>query len=120
MVGIRPLVAAPGLHTPDLGVFTDIRLTGGFDDTPYTSSFPNPLITAEAQALEASSQYALHEYDTDAVGPNAAAVLAPGRRPFSVRKPDKMIDVNMFYYLRTSKQRRDTAKQQDGTLTWTL
>ena len=80
MVRIRPLVAAPGLKTPDLGVFTDIRLMDRFDDTPYTSFFPNPLMSTEGQALEALDQYSLHVYDIDAVGASAAALLVPGSR----------------------------------------
>ena len=77
----------------------------GLDDTPYASFFPNPVSTAEAQALGASEQYALHVYDTHMVGPSAAAVLTPGSRSFSVGKPEKRIDVNTVpFFLRTSKR----------------
>ena len=41
-VGIRSLSDASGLQTPDLGVFSDVWLIDGLDDTPY-SDFLQPL-----------------------------------------------------------------------------
>ena len=96
VIGTRPIVAAAGLKTPDLGVFTDIRPMGGLDDTPCTRFFPNPLSTAEAQALEALDQHALHVYDDDAVGPNAEAVLGHALVPLGSLKKGSMSTRSIF------------------------
>lgn len=53
LVGVRSLVS-PVLQTPDLGALTDIKLTDGFDDTPYTSFCPSTIDTTESQDLEAA------------------------------------------------------------------
>ena len=62
-------------------------------------------------------------YNKDDVGLTAAAVLAPGLRPFSVGKPRKMTDINAFYFSSghlNERLLRVTAKQQGVTLTGVL
>ena len=41
-VGIRSLSDASGLQTPDLGVFSDVRLMDGLDDTCLLYTSPSP------------------------------------------------------------------------------
>ena len=63
LVGMISLVVPPGLQTPDLGVFTDIRLVDGFDVAPSTSFFPSPLDTAEVRVLKAADWHVPLVYD---------------------------------------------------------
>ena len=79
-VRVRPLVAAPGVQETDMSIFTDARLMDGQDDALYTEFFPAPLNAAAAQALSETDWHILHVGN---VGMTAAAVLAPGRRPFA-------------------------------------
>ena len=74
-------------------VFTDVRLMDGQDDALYTDFFPAPLNAAAAQALSETDRHELH---VGSVGMTAAAVLAPGRRPFAVGKPAKSINIYHF------------------------
>lgn len=52
VVGIRFLAAALGLQTPNLGVFTDIKLIDGLDDTHTHLFFPNPSIMQKRKRLK--------------------------------------------------------------------
>ena len=77
-----------------MSVLTDVRLMGGDDDTVYSDFFPTPLNAAAMQALaESDSKYAR----IGNVSITAAAVLAPGKRPFTVGKPAKILDINHFH-----------------------
>ena len=97
LVGMRSLVST-GRQTPDLGVFTDIRLINGFDDAPSTSSFLSLLDTAEAQVLEAADGQVPHVYEPGNVRPTAASVIAPGSRPYSVGKAVRRIMLILFIF----------------------
>ena len=70
-----------------------MRLTDGYDDTEYTEYFPCPVNLAAAEALTDSDR---NDVYVGNVGMTAEAVLAPGRRPFTVGKPAKNIDINHF------------------------
>ena len=52
----------------------------------------------------------------------AAAVLAPGKRPFTVGKPAKVLDINHFHFSGHLNERllRETAQQHGITLTGVL
>ena len=77
-----------------MSVLTDVRLMGGDDDTVYSDFFPTPLNAAAMQALaESDSKYVR----IGNVSITAAAVLAPGKRPFTVGKPGKVPDINHFF-----------------------
>lgn len=72
-----------------MSVFSNVQLVDGKDDTADTVSFSS-LNAAAAQDLEESDRHALHVGNSI----TSAAVLAPGKRPFTVGKPDKMIDID--------------------------
>ena len=93
-VTIRPLCTAPGMQEPDESIYSDVQHMGGIDSTAHTEFSPPPLNDAVAQALEKSDWHALHVGD----GMTAAAVLAPGKRPFTVGKPVKMVDISHFHF----------------------
>ena len=122
-VGMSSLAVSLGLQTPDLGVFIDIRLMDGCDDTPSTSFFPSPLDTAEAQVLDAVDCHVPLVYETDNVRPTVASVIASGSRPFSVGKAVKRIDIDTFHFSSgylNERLLRETAKQQGLILTGVL
>ena len=117
---IRPLAAAPDMQVPDMRVCTDVGLMDGIDDTVYTTFFPVPLNAAAAHALEESERHALY---VSSVGMTAAAVLAPGKRPFTVGKHEKMVDINHFHFSSghlSERLLRETARQHGITLTGVL
>ena len=59
----------------------------------YTDIFPPALNPAAAQALEEIDK---HTFLTGSVGA-AESVLAPGNRPFTVGKPEKVVDIYHFH-----------------------
>lgn len=69
-----------------MSVFTDGTLMDGQDDTVHTNFFRAPLNAAASQALSETDWHELHVRN---VGMTAAAVLTPGRRPFTVGKSTK-------------------------------
>ena len=94
MVKVRLIAAAFGVQEVDVSVFTDVRLMNGQDDTAvYTELFPTPN-GAAVQALAESDRNDLHLGN---VSMAAAVVLAPGKRPFTVGKPAKILDINHFH-----------------------
>ena len=93
-VTIRPLCTAPGMQEPDMSIYSDVQIMDGIDSTAHTEFFPPPLNESVAQALDKSDWHALHVGD----GMTAAADLAPGKRPFTVGKPVKMVDINHFHF----------------------
>ena len=123
LVGMISLVVPPGLQTPDLGVFTDIRLVDGFDVAPSTSFFPSPLDTAEVRVLEAADWRVPLVYEAGILRPTAASVIAPRSRPFSVGKAVRRIDNNIFHFYSghpNERSLRETAKQKGVILTGVL
>ena len=92
-VGVRPLVPNPGMQAPNMSVFTDVELMDGHHETNYTHCFPPALNPAAAQALEEIDKRTLL---TGNLG-TAASVLALGKRPFTVGKAEKVIDINHFH-----------------------
>ena len=116
---IRPLFTAPGMQEPDMSIYSDVQLMDDIDSTVHTECFPPPLNDAVAQALEKSDWHALHVGD----GMTAAAVLAPGNRPFAVGTPDKMVDINHFHFFTGhlgENLLRATARQHGIILTGVL
>ena len=114
-VGIRPLVPTPSMQAPNMSVFTDVELMDGHDETNYTDFFPPALNPAEAQALEEIDKHTLL---TGSVG-TAASILAPGKRSFTVGKPEKVIDINHFHASSGHQHERllrQTAQQHGVTL----
>ena len=103
-----------------MSVFTDVRLMDGQDNALYTDFFPAPLNAAAAQALSETDWQELHVGNVDMT---AAAVLAPGIRPFAVGKPAKSIDINHFHVSSghlNKRLLRETAQQHGVTLTGVL
>ncbi|CAM9388768.1 unnamed protein product, partial [Pylaiella littoralis] len=77
------LTVVRGLQQPDMSVFVDEDLMAGFDNTKSEDYFPPILSWAE---------------QLDAERMNVAnAVLAPNIRPFTVGKPTKTVDINLFH-----------------------
>ena len=89
-VVIRSLVPTPGMQAPNMSVFTDVALMDGHDETNYTDLCPPALNPAAAQALEEIDKHTLF---IGSVG-TPASVVAPGKRPFTVGKPEKVVDIN--------------------------
>ena len=64
-----------------------------------------------------------HKYCRGNVGMTVAAVLAPGKRPFTVGKPAKVLDINDFHFSSGPLNERllgETAQQHGITLTGVL
>ena len=72
---IRPVAAAPGVQEAGMGMFTDVRLLVGPDDSVYTEFVPTPPNAAAAQSLLESS---CQELQVGYVGMTTVAVFAPG------------------------------------------
>ena len=118
-VTIRTLCTASGMQEQDMSICSDVQLVDGIDSIAHTEFFPPPRDDAVAQALEKSDWYAVHVGD----GMTAAAVLAPGKHPFTVGKPVKMADVNHFHFSTDhlgENLLRATARQHGKFLTGVL
>ena len=103
-----------------VAVFTDVEGMDGKDDVVHTGFFPTPLNAAAAHALEELDGHAL---GVGRVGMTAAAVLAPGKSPFAVGKPDKAVDIHHFHFSHGHLNEcllRETARQYGPTFTGML
>ena len=102
-----------------MSVFTLVELMDGHDETYCTDCFPLALNPDAAQALEVIDK---HTRLTGSVS-TAASVLAPGKRPFTVGKPEKVIDINHFHVFSGHQHERllrQTAQYHMITLTGVL
>ena len=103
-----------------VAVLTDIGLMDGKNDVVHTGFFPTPLNAAAAHAVEELDGHAL---GVGRVGMMAAAVLAPGKRPLAVGKPDKTVDINHLHFSHGHLNEcllTETAPQYGLTLTGVL
>ena len=102
-----------------MGVFTDIRRMDGQDGTVSTDFFPTPLHATAAQALTESDRT---DPEVRHAGMTASPVLAPGRRPPTVGKRDRFIDIILHVSSGHVNKRllRETAGQHGFALTGVL
>ena len=92
-----------------MSVYSDVTLMNGHDDTVYSDFFPTPFSAASMQALVASDK---NDLNVVKVGVTAAAVLAPGKRPFTVGKPAEILDINHFHFSGHLNERMLTETRQ--------
>ena len=78
-----------------MSVFTVVWLIYSRHHTFYVAMLPIHLTAAAAQALKRSDNNGFRVGD---VGMASAAVLAPGRRPFTAGKPAKTVDIYHFHF----------------------
>ena len=99
--------------------FTDVNLMVGHDEADNTELPPPALNPVAAHALEEIDK---HAFLIGSAG-TAASILAPGKRPFTVGRPEKVICINHFHVSSGHQHERlvrEAAQQHGITLTGVL